>query len=177
MHEFFSILIVAIALSMDTFSVCLSLGTANIEMNKGIFLSLLVGIMHFIMPLIGMILGEILLYKLLINKEIFLSIIFLILALKMLYDVFIESDENIELNFLSILLFAFSVSLDAFTTGIGIRALTNNIIMATSTFMITSFIFSISGILLGKYVNKKIGKLSTVFGIIILIIMAIYLII
>ena len=168
MHEFFSILIVAIALSMDTFSVCLSLGTANIEMNKGIFLSLLVGIMHFIMPLIGMILGEILLYKLLINKEIFL---------KMLYDVFIESDENIELNFLSILLFAFSVSLDAFTTGIGIRALTNNIIMATSTFMITSFIFSISGILLGKYVNKKIGKLSTVFGIIILIIMAIYLII
>ena len=58
MQEILSLLLIAIALSMDTFSVSLSLGTANIPIEKGIFLSIAVGIMHFIMPILGMLIGD-----------------------------------------------------------------------------------------------------------------------
>jgi len=48
---------IGVSLSMDTFSISLSLGTFNISKRKTLFLSILVGIMHFFMPLFGTILG------------------------------------------------------------------------------------------------------------------------
>lgn len=177
MPEILSTLLIAIALSMDTFSVSLSLGTANIPLKKGIFLSFVVGIMHFIMPILGMSIGLVVLDKIFLEHDFVLGIIFLILSFKMIYDIFCEENENIKLNIIGIFLFAISVSFDAFTTGIGLRALISNIFLATSIFMIVSFLFTLLGILLGKYINKKIGQISSLIGVTILIIMALYLII
>lgn len=177
MQEIISILLIAIALSMDTFSVSLSLGTTNINLKKGLIMCLLTGIMHFIMPLGGMIIGNYIFKYSLFNPDFFLGIIFLVLASKMIYDIYYEKEEIFNLNYLGIFLFSISVSIDAFTTGIGLLAITNKIILATFIFMIVSFIFTLSGLLLGKYINKKIGKISTIIGILILLIMAIHLII
>lgn len=177
MQEILSILLVAIALSMDTFSVSLSLGTANIEIKKGILLSIITGIMHFIMPLLGMVIGTFLLEFLPFEHDFFLGMIFLILGIKMIYDLFIEKEENINLNFLGIILFSISVSFDAFTTGIGLPVITNKIFMAILIFMIVSYLFTMLGIILGKFVNQKIGKISSIIGIIILLTMSLYLII
>ena len=58
MREFFNILSIAIALSMDTFSLSLSLGTYNISYKKIFQIALTVGLMHFLMPLFGDFLGE-----------------------------------------------------------------------------------------------------------------------
>lgn len=177
MQELFPILLVAIALSMDTFSFSLSLGTANIEIKKGIVLSIFVGIMHFIMPLLGNSIGKNILKMLPIEPDFFLGIIFLILAFKMIYDIYYEEEKKIILNIISMFIISLSVSFDAFTTGMGILAITNKILGACCVFMIVSFIFTISGILLGKFVNRKFGSISSIIGIIILFIMAIYLII
>ena len=177
MQEITSILLIAIALSMDTFSVSLSLGTANIDLKKGIFLSTVTGIMHFIMPLLGMLIGNFLLNSLPFEHDFFLGVIFLVLAIKTGYDFFVEKEEKINLNLIGIFLFSLSVSLDAFTTGIGLLAITNRILIAMFTFMIISYIFTLVGILLGKYVNEKIGKASSIIGIVILLLMAFNLII
>ena len=177
MQEILSILLVAVALSMDTFSVSLSLGTANIEMKKGLFLSTVTGIMHFIMPLLGMLIGTFLLSFLPFEHDFFLGIIFFVLGIKMIYDLFIEKEENINLNLIGIFLFSISVSFDAFTTGIGLPVITDKILVATLIFMLISYLFTILGIILGKFVNQKIGKLSSIIGIIILFVMALYLII
>ena len=77
MQEILTILVIAIALSMDTFSFALSLGTANIEIKKGILLSMVIGIMHFIMPLLGMSIGKFILSILPIEHAFFLGIIIL----------------------------------------------------------------------------------------------------
>ena len=58
MQELFSILIIGIALSMDTFSLSLGVGMFDISNKKALRLALIVGLMHFIMPFLGMILGE-----------------------------------------------------------------------------------------------------------------------
>ena len=177
MPEIIPILIIAIALSMDTFSFSLSLGTANIKIKNGLILSTIIGIMHFIMPLLGMIIGKFILELLPFDHDFLLGIIFLILSFKMIYDLFLENDDQINMNLLGMFIVSFSVSFDAFTTGIGLLAITNKILLSTTIFMIISYIFTLFGILIGKYVNQKIGKLSSVFGIIILIIMSLYLII
>ena len=177
MHEIISIIIIAVALSMDTFSFSLSLGTANIELKKGICLATIIGIMHFIMPLLGMLVGSIILKLMPFEHDFFLGIIFLILAFKMIYDLFIEKEENVDLSILGMFIFSLSVSFDAFTTGIGLLAITSKIFLSTTIFMIISYLFTIFGILIGKYVNQKIGKFSAILGIIILITMALYLII
>ena len=177
MHDIISAFIIAIALSMDTFSFSLSLGTANIELKKGIILSIVIGIMHFIMPLLGMFIGKFILQWLPFEHDFFLGIIFLILSFKMLYDIFVDHEEHINLSIIGIIIISASVSFDAFTTGIGLFAIINKIFLSTTIFMVVSFLFTILGILLGKYVNKKIGELSTIIGVIILLFMAIYLII
>lgn len=177
MHEMFTIILIAIALSMDTFSFSLSLGTANIEITKGIVLSILIGIMHFIMSLLGISIGTIVLKVLPVDSDFFLGSIFLILAFKMLYDLYIEQEDKISLNIVGMILIAISVSFDAFTTGIGLKVITDKIYLSSIIFMTVSFIFTIVGIMVGKFVNQKIGKISSIIGIIILLIMAIYLII
>ena len=177
MHDVISIFIIAIALSMDTFSASLSLGVLNIKLKTGIIISTTVGIMHFIMPLLGMKLGKSLLVLLPFQPDFVLGIIFLVLAFKMIYDVYVENDEVINLSIIGILLFSLSVSMDAFTTGIGLLAITDKIVLSTLIFMLVSFSFTLSAILLGKYINYKFNKVSSLIGIVILIIMSLYLII
>ena len=60
-----------------------------------------------------------------------------------------------------ILLFALAVSLDSFSVGIGLKALTNNYIIAVTIFSLTSFIFTYIGLLLGKKINTLIGTYKT----------------
>lgn len=50
MMEFVTVLTIAVALSMDTFSLSLGLGTCNLTKKKSLTLSCIVGVMHFIMP-------------------------------------------------------------------------------------------------------------------------------
>lgn len=177
MYEIFKITVVAIALSMDTFSVSLSLGTANITKKDSFLLSIIVGIMHFIMPLIGLVIGSIILEKINVNAHLLLAFIFLTLIIKMIHDLFVEKNDQINLSLLGIFVYAFSVSLDAFSTGIGLSAITNKYLISSTIFMFISSLFTLLGIKFGKMVNKKIGKVSSIIGIIILIITVICLII
>lgn len=177
MHKLLTTFIIAIALSMDTFSVSLSIGSFNINMKKGLILSIMVGVMHFIMPLLGMVIGYNIFKFLPFDSDLVLGIIFLVLFFKMTYDYFVNDIDEIKLNIVGIFLFSLSVSMDAFTTGIGLLNYVDNMFVTLIIFMLVSFLFTISGIVLGKYANKKLGKISNIIGILILFILAIYLII
>ena len=50
MIEIINILLIAVALSMDTFSLSLGLGTYNLNKKKIYQISITVGLMHFLMP-------------------------------------------------------------------------------------------------------------------------------
>ena len=84
MKEFLNILSIAIALSMDTFSLSLSLGTYNISYKKIFQIAFTVGLMHFLMPLFGDFLGEKIITFFSINSHIFLGCILLFLAFNLL---------------------------------------------------------------------------------------------
>jgi len=158
-----------IGLSMDTFSLSLSLGTTNPSNKNIIKTSIIVGIFHFIMPLLGYFIGNSFRYR--INYiNILTFILFLVLAIELYKSR--DEDKTSILNNLTILLIAFSVSIDSFTVGIAL-GLNNEIITLSSLiFSLCSFIFTYLGFILGKKLKYKYKRSSTYLGIILLLIVA-----
>lgn len=171
--QFISILLIGIALSMDTFSLSLSVGTFNISNRHAFRLALIVGIMHFFMPILGMLLGDKLIKIFELQCDILLGIILIFISIQMLIDIIKHEDNTFNLNFIGMFLFALGVSLDSFSVGLGIKAITENINLATSIFAICSFAFTYAGLMIGKFASKIIGTYASILGVIILFILGI----
>lgn len=173
MVEIVTILTIAVALSMDTFSLSLGIGTCNLSHKKSLTLASTVGIMHFIMPCFGILIGNTVLNFFELNSNLLLGIILIVIAGQMLYEIFSQEENTIQLNFGGILLFAFGVSIDAFSTGLGLTAITENIILAMVVFSIISFLFTLLGLLIGKYTTHLLGTYASIFGAILLIVIGV----
>lgn len=158
-----------IGLSMDAFSLSLSLGTTLPKKTVIIKTALIVGLFHFFMPLLGYFLGYSFKYRI-PNINILTFVLFLILAIEM-YKSKDEYKTSI-LNNLTILLIAFSVSIDSFTVGIAFGLNNEYILISSIIFSITSAIFTYLGLILGKKLKIKYKTLSTYLGIILLLIVA-----
>lgn len=171
MKEIISLIIIGIALSMDTFSLSLGVGTFNIDNKKAIKLAFIVGLMHFVMPFLGMLLGSQLIRIFELQCDIVLGIILIIIAIQMIIDVLKHEEEKFKLNTLGMFLFALGVSLDSFSLGLGIKAITDNIYLAMSIFAICSSLFTYLGIIIGKFANKFLGIYANIIGAIILAIL------
>lgn len=173
MSHLFSIILIGIALSMDTFSLSLSVGILDVNNKQAFNLSLIVGIMHFIMPFIGMFLGNKLIKFLELKADILLGVILLLIAIQMFIDLIKKEELSFNLSFMGMFLFALGVSLDSFSVGIGLEALTHNIYLAMLIFSICSFSFTFFGVILGRYASKIMGTYANILGIIILFILGI----
>lgn len=163
----------AVGLSMDAFSLAIVYGTNQISKNKAILLSLFVGILHFVMPNVGSLLGKQFLTKLIVYGNIITAIVFLILSIQMILS-FNEKEEIKSMdNYLEMLFFAIAVSIDSFTVGLALSLDNQNLILGGVIFSIVSAIFTFSGLLLGRLLNDKIGSISKIIGIIILVIFSV----
>lgn len=167
------ILTIAVSLSMDAFSLSLAYGTLNLEKNHIKKLSTIVGIYHFIMPLIGLTIGKIILKVIPISADIIVCIVLSFIGIEMIIDTFKKEEEVKIMSIKELLLFGLAVSIDSFSVGIGLKAITDNYILCVSIFSLSSFIFTYIGLILGKKINNLIGKISTLIGGIILIIIGI----
>ena len=152
----FVIFIVAISLSMDAFSLSLAYGTLNIPKKDIYTLSTIVGLYHFFMPTIGFFIGSRLIKYLPIASNI------------------IKKKEELKVMHLySMIIFGLTVSIDSFSVGIGLDTISKNILLNSLIFSITSFLFTLTGLFIGKKINQIFGKISTLFGGCVLILIAI----
>ena len=164
MNDLVSVVMIAIGLSMDAFSLAILYGTLNFTKRKTLTLSTSVGVFHFFMPLLGNLIGIIILKLLPIKPNVVVGIIFFIISIEMILSVF-KQEEVVDLKgIFAILLFAFTVSIDSFSVGIGLSAVCDNEILAVSIFSITSFLFTYIGLSIGSKLTEKFGKWSTLFG-------------
>lgn len=173
MDTFFTTLIIGISLSMDAFSLALIYGTQSISKRNKIILSIIVSIYHFVMPLLGVFLGNIILKYLVINLSIVVSIIFLFIGIEMIISSIKDDSHDFVVSIFGFLIFGLSVSIDSFTTGIGLNVINNNYLEVSSIFCIVSGSFTYLGLILGNKLGSIFGKLSTIIGGVILIILGI----
>ena len=165
------VIIIAISLSMDAFSLALAYGTLNLNKKDIYKLSLVVGFYHFFMPLLGLFFGNIIL-KYVSNPNFLVFVILFIIGIEMIYETFKEEDIKNIVNFRQILLFGLAVSIDSFSVGIGLNVISKNYLYCSTIFSIFSLSFTYLGLILGKKINNIIGKTSTVIGGLILIVIA-----
>lgn len=184
--DYFSIIGIAIGLSMDAFAVSVTNGavTKNLKITYAIKLSVFFGFFQFAMPMAGWVVGKV--------GEAFISnvdhwVAFVLLSIiggKMISDYRIEIAEtkspqkrnNLSNN--AIFILAVATSIDALATGIILPSAvgaSTSILMLISCFIIgiITFILSILGVYLGKAFGYFFSKHSQLFGGIVLIVIGI----
>lgn len=169
----FLLFVLAISLSMDAFSLSLAYGTLNLDKKDRLNLSLVVGVYHFFMPLLGLTLGNFLFSIFLIDLDFIILVVLGFIGIEMI----LESFKKIEVKKLSkkdLIFFGFAVSLDSFSVGVGIRAITNHFFLSSFLFSFFSFFFTYLGLFLGHKTHEKLGKISTFLGGIVLILIGIF---
>ncbi len=165
--SFAVILLVAVSLSMDAFSLALVYGTLGLDRKSIFTLSITVGLFHFFMPILGMLFGRLVLF----DSRIIVAIILCFIGINMCVESF-KSIEAKQLNgFISFLSFGLAVSLDSFSVGIGI---VERPILCALIFALSSYFFTLSGLLLGRKINLWFGHISTLIGGIVLTVIAIF---
>lgn len=158
---------------MDAFSLALIYGTEGINKKDKLILSTIVGTYHFIMPLVGLSIGTFIMSKITFNPDILVGIILSLIAIEMIISSFKDREEKFLLSIPGFLLFGLSVSIDSLTTGIGLPAITDKYFLSSLMFSVFSFIFTLLGLNLGNLLNQKYGKISTIIGGTILLILGI----
>lgn len=167
------VLIIAVSLSMDAFSLSLAYGTLNLEKKNVIELAVIVGIYHFVMPLLGNSFGHILLKFIPVRPELIVFLVLSIIGVQMIVESFKKETEVKKMNFLELLAFGLAVSMDSFSVGVGIQAISSHFVISSLLFSLSSFIFTYLGLELGKKLNVIFGKLATLLGGITLIIIGV----
>lgn len=170
----FSIIVTAVALSMDAFSLAIGYGMFKMRRNNIIILSLIVGLFHFFMPILGSFVGVSIFKSISWGANVVAGLIFLIISIQMFFSIYKSEDIKSLNGLFSMILFAFSVSIDSFSVGIGIKALSDNLFLCSIVFSIISSLFTFCGLSLGCYLNRKIGDYATIFGSLLLFCMSIY---
>lgn len=166
-------IIIGISLSMDAFSLAMIYGTLKLDKKIIINLSLAVGIFHFIMPQIGFAIGKLILNVIPIEPDTLVGIIFLFISLQMFSSLFKKEEVSMLKGPLSLILFAFTVSIDSFSVGLGLSGLTNNVHLQGVIFSLISFLFTYLGLNLGTKLATKFGNITTLIGSILLFILSI----
>ena len=169
-----AIFLVAISLSMDAFSLSLAYGTVGLSSKNSYIISISVGILHFLMPIIGTIFGTILLKILPFSPKIIAGLTLIGLGIEMVYSQKNNDAVKEMTSIFSIILFSISVSIDSLVLGINLKLTNTNIYLASTIFMLVSGVFTYLGLKLGKKINIALGNISTIIGGIILIILGLF---
>lgn len=149
---------------MDAFTLALSYGIKNVNKKNVLITAGTVGLFHFFMPLLGNLVGVPLFEYTIIKPKIVLFLVFLVLSIDMFIHFFEETPKIRPLNLIGTLFFAFSVSFDSFSVGLGLSYLYNNVILSVGCFCLLSCSFTILGFFPGKKLSKKIGKYAFLIG-------------
>ncbi len=167
------IFLVAVSLSMDAFSLSLAYGTLGISKKEILNLSSVVGIYHFFMPLLGFYIGRIILNFIPLNPDFIVFVVLTLVGLEMIIESLKKEEVVKKTKLLDLLLFGLAVSMDSFSVGIGLNAISRKKILCSLIFSLTSFLFTYLGLNLGNKIKQWIGKISTIIGGIVLIIIGI----
>ena len=172
----FSLLILtAIGLSIDSFAVSVVYGTyaTKQKLKIALKLSLIFGIFHVIMPLLGYLAGTGIKEYIEAVDHWIAFLILLFIGIKMIIDGKKESkkDKTKEYNngFKVILYLAFATSIDALAVGISFSLIDIPIYQTVCIIGVSAFLFSFTGVWFGNFISKKIKFKMQIIGGIILI--------
>lgn len=173
--ELVTVGLMALALSMDAFSVCLGLGMKGIRLRQVAKLSMLIGFFHMLMPFIGIQVGLYLSYFVGSLTFFLGGCLLIVFGLNMIYSSLLGVERNSWLRNTgwSVLLLAFGVSMDSFSIGLSLGLFSVNVWLSIFCFGLASLCLTAIGLIIGRKVNRLIGEYGELVGGIILLVFGI----
>lgn len=175
MGQFITILIMALALGMDAFSLGIGMGVRGIRLLNIARVSLVIGLFHILMPLMGMFMGQ---YVSTLLGDVATAAggaLLVVLGAHMVYTA-LRGDSSIAFDhrsFWGLLLFALMVSIDSFSVGVSLGMFASDILLTVLTFGLFGGGMSVLGLLLGRRVGHWVGEYGEALGGIILLVFGI----
>lgn len=171
-----SFLFLAVALSMDAFSVSLSIGLQKVRLRKAAIIGFVIGIFHILLPFIGMVIGGMISMKLEKTASVVGAFILIFIGLHIFFSSFSEVDKHKHhVTSAKLLTLAFVVSMDSFPVGLSLGLSGVHVVFVFVMFGIVSMLFAWLGILIGRKVHTHLSKYSEMFGGIILFVIGMFL--
>lgn len=172
--SFIELLLIAIALSMDAFTValCRGMGIKKLNIKYVIIIASCFGFFQALMPFLGWLVGT-QFESIIVSVDHWVA--FLLLAFigaKMIVESFNKKEEILEFNvdYKDILIMGIATSIDALAVGISFAVLSNvNIAFSVLLIGVVCFIISAIGVVIGKKFGDKFKLNTELFGGIILI--------
>lgn len=172
---FATLILIALGLSMDAFGAAIGRGAA-VGRHAGLADILKVGFLFgafaSLAPLIGWAIGNAF-YTLIEAYDHWIAFALLtVVGLKMVRDGWVEAETNMGAHgyrLLVIVIAAIATSVDAAAVGITLPSFHVNVLFAASVIGFVTFLASIAGSYLGRFVGQQIGRRAEVFGGILLI--------
>ena len=166
-----NILIIALTLSIDAFSIALIKGFLCHKLSfKDIFIiAFYFGLFQGIMPILGYYFSNIFYDKIVLFDHYIILIILGGIGVNMILS---SKDNNLcnsTINFKEMFILAIATSIDAFTMGITLPFLVNNILIASFIIALITFLISLLGVIIGhKFGTYFKGKAEIVGGILLI---------
>lgn len=160
-----SLIMMAIALGMDAFSVGLGMGLQVLRLKRIFFIGITIGIFHIVMPFIGILLGQFISGKMEGLAVIGGGFLLFGLGIHMILQT-LQKEQKAQLKpiGLGLLLFALSVSLDSFSVGLSLGMSGVKTLVAIILFGLSSMVLTWSGLLLGRKARGLLGVYSELCG-------------
>jgi len=172
--EIFTLILIAIGLSFDTFAVSVSTGLLvnDIRFRQAVRVSLILAFFQAMMPFAGWITGKQVEQLLRDYDHWFAFALLTILGLKMIYESFRENhgrNSNGILKLGVLIWMAIGTSIDALIVGVSFALIDVNIYQAMAIIGAVTFLTAMLGMLFGKKVGGRFGRRMEILGGIILI--------
>lgn len=166
--SFIYLFILAVALSMDAFTVaiCKGLSMKKITVTKTTIIGMYFGFFQAAMPLLGYLIGK-KFEKYIVSVDHWIAFFLLAaIGVNMIKEALSqeEREEDGSLKFMSMLILSIATSIDAMAVGIAFAFLDVNIFVAVLLIGITTFIISMIGVKIGNFIGAKFKKVAEVCG-------------
>lgn len=166
--QFISLFLIAVALGMDAFSLGLSLGIRGLVFRQTCLISLTVGMFHFLMPLLGIVIGHVL-SEIIGTVAVYAGgVLLCVLGVNMTWSGLSGTKTAHlmfnETSFFSILLLAFSVSVDSLSAGLSLGLFSANTVLAVSMLGVGGGLMAGFGLTVGRFAASWLGDYGELVG-------------
>jgi putative Mn2+ efflux pump MntP len=171
--SFFTLLILAVALGSDAFSLCVGIGMAGVKRKQMLLISITVLVFHILMPLSGWYIGELAGNLLGRAAAVIGSLLLIYLGIIMIWAT-LRKDRAPEIKALSFNVFGLailgaSVSMDALSVGFTLGAQQVDLLRTAVTIGLVAGAMTAAGLVLGRFMNSLVGVRAQFLGGLILI--------
>ncbi len=164
--QLLTLLVIALALGLDAFSLGLGIGLKGIRLLDIMKLGVVIALFHVLMPLAGMYTGQYVSGLLGHVATTVAGALLLLLGAHMIYSSLKGEDvQSFDHRSLwGLLVLALSVSVDSFSVGITLGMFSANLWMTVLLFGFFGGLMSVLGLLLGRKVSGKLGEYGEACG-------------